>query len=139
MKENDAIIAERRRVARRLHDAFQNIDGLIPGPMGDEDFGGTFHLFLLRVDPEVIRGGVMAFKEILAEKGVTQIAHFCPMYHFRLFKELGYDAAGIASSCPNAERVFFQQYTHLPIYGLPEGSVEHMIESVVEAAGRLKK
>lgn len=139
MRENDAIIAERRRVARKLHDAFQNIDGLIPGPMGDEDFGGTFHLFLLQVDPKVIRGGMQAFKGILGEKGITQIAHFCPMYHFRLFKELGYDAASVAASCPNAEQVFFQQYTHLPIYGLPEEAVEYMMETVVESAKTLKK
>lgn len=139
MRQNDAIIAERRRVARKLHDAFRDVAGLIPGRMDDEDFGGTFHLFLLRVDPQVIRGGMQAVKQFLAEHSVTQIAHFCPLYHFRLFKELGYDIASAAAGCPNAEQVFFQQYTHLPIYGLPEEAVEYMIETVVAAARRLKK
>jgi perosamine synthetase len=138
LRRNDQIIEQRRAVAQKLHDAFINVPGLRPGPMHSPKFGSTFHLFLLRIDPRVIRGGIQAFKHALAEKGITQIAHFCPLYYYKLFRELGYDCAGLAASCPNAEQVFFEQYTHLPIYGLSEEAINYLTDSVIETAKALK-
>lgn len=139
MQRNEQITAERRRVAQRLHDAFLDVEGLIPGKMGGKDFDPTFHLFLLRVDPEVIQGGIQAFKKHLAEKGVTQIPHFCPLYHYDIFRTFGYDQAAAKASCPNAERAFFQEYTHLPLYDLPQGAVDYMVEAVTNTAKELKR
>ena len=137
MKRNDAITAARRAVAQRLHDAFNGVEGLIPGPMGDGDMEPSFHLFLLRVNPDVIKGGIQALKRKLADRGVTQIPHFCPLYHYEVFKQFGYDQRAARESCPNAERAFFHEYTHLPLYGLPEGAVEIMIDTVIESAKEL--
>ncbi len=139
IRRNDEIIAQRRKVARKLHDAFRDVPGLLPGPLPSRDFGSTCHLFLLRVDPNVIAGGIQAFKQGLARKGVTQIAHFCPLYHYKLFRELGYDPAAIAASCPGAEQVFFEHYTHLPLYGLSADTVNYLVESVVQTARELRK
>ncbi len=138
IRRNDQIIADRRRVAQQLHDAFIDIPGLVPGPMHSPTFGSTFHLFLLRIDPKVIRGGIQPFKQALAGKGITQIAHFCPLYYYKLFHELGYDQAAIAASCPGAEQIFFEHYTHLPLYGLSEDAVSYMIESVIQTAKELR-
>lgn len=137
--QNDSVSASRRAVAQQLHDAFKQVEGLIPGKMGDADHDPTFHLFLLRVDPQVIQGGIQAFKQVLGEKGVTQIAHFCPLYHYKIFETFGYDCAAAMAGCPNAERVFFEEYTHLPLYGLPEGAVAYMIEAVTGAARALHR
>jgi dTDP-4-amino-4,6-dideoxygalactose transaminase len=138
IRRNDEIIAQRRAVARKLHDAFSNVPGLLPGPLSSPDYGSTCHLFLLRIDPKVIGGGIQPFKQSLAKKGVTQIAHFCPLYYYKLFHELGYDEAAIAASCPKAEQVFFEHYTHLPLYGLSENAVNYMIESVTQTAKELR-
>jgi perosamine synthetase len=137
LRRNDEIIAQRRAVAQRLHDAFSGVPGLIPGPMHSPTFGSTFHLFLLRIDPEVIPDGIQPFKQALAAKGITQIAHFCPLYHYKLFAELGYNPAAIVASCPAAEQIFFEQYTHLPLYGLSDETINYMIESVIETAREL--
>lgn len=139
MRQNDAITAARRAVAQRLHDAFKDIKGIIPAPMGDADIQPSFHLFLLRVDPDAIQGGVQAFKQALTEKGVTQIPHFCPLYHYDLFKHFGYDQAAAKASCPNAERAFFHEYTHLPLYGLPGSTVDYMIDAVIQSAKELHR
>lgn len=139
MKMNDQIIAERRAAAKRLFDAFKNVPGLIPGPMHSKDFGGTFHLFLLRVDPDQIKGGIQAFKSELKERSITQIPHFCPLYHYQIFKAFGYDAAAIARTCPNTEKVFFEEYTHLPLYRLPQGAMDYLIEAVVATAKKLRR
>jgi dTDP-4-amino-4,6-dideoxygalactose transaminase len=137
MKRNDEIIAARRRVARYLHDKLVGVRGLIPGPLDSADYGGTFHLFLLRVDPTLIRGGIQALKAKLTERGVTQIAHFCPLYHYRLFEELGYNRRALQESCPMAEKVFFEEYTHLPLYDLPAESIDYMVDTVTAAAREL--
>ena len=138
IRRNDAIIAQRRAVARKLHDAFSNVPGLLPGPLPSPDYGSTCHLFLLRIDPKVIPGGIQPFKQALARKGVTQIAHFCPLYTYKLFNELGYNQTAIAASCPSAEQIFFEHYTHLPLYGLSDKALEYMIESVIQTAQKLK-
>ena len=139
MQRNDDIIDQRRWTAERLHRAFKDVDGLLPGKLWDNDFGAIYHLFLLRVDPEVIGGGVQAFKKGLTDKGVTQIPHFCPLYHYNLFETFGYDREAIRQSCPNAERAFFDEYTHLPLYGLSEEQITYMIDAVVDTARELKR
>ena len=138
IRRNDQIIAQRRAAARKLHDAFSNVPGLLPGPLPSPDYGSTCHLFLLRIDPKVIPGGIQPFKQALANKGVTQIAHFCPLYTYKLFNELGYNQTAIAASCPSAEQIFFEHYTHLPLYGLSDKALEYMIESVIQTAQKLK-
>ena len=138
MRRNDQIIAQRHQVAQKLHDAFLGEPGLLPGPMHSPAFGSTFHLFLLRIDPKVIRGGIQPFKQALAKKGITQIAHFCPLYYYKLFEQFGYNQAAIAASCPRAEQIFFEHYTHLPLYGLSDQAINYLIESVIQTARELR-
>ncbi|MCC7300025.1 MAG: DegT/DnrJ/EryC1/StrS family aminotransferase [Verrucomicrobia bacterium] len=138
MHQNAAIIEQRRAVAARLHAAFINEPGLIPGPMNSADFGATFHLFLLRVN-EQIQGGIQAMKKELSDLGITQIPHFCPLYHYNIFEAFGYDKEAIRATCPNAETAFFKEYTHLPLYGLSEEQIEYLIASVLQAARKLRK
>lgn len=138
MRQNGEIIEKRRAVAARLHAAFVNEPGLIPGPMNSPDFGATFHLFLLRVDAQ-ISGGIQAMKKELADSGITQIPHFCPLYHYNIFEAFGYDKEAIRSTCPNAEAAFFKEYTHLPLYGLSEEQIDCLVTSVIQAARKLRK
>lgn len=136
MRQNAEVTAERRRVAARLHRAFSGVPGIIPGPLDSDDFGATFHLFLLRVDGS-IRGGIQAMKQELNSRGVTQIPHFCPLYHYKIFEEFGYDCAAIKATCPNAEKAFFEEYTHLPLYGLSEEQVDYLEKAVIDSARKL--
>ena len=92
---------------------------------------------LLRVDPAVAQGGIQALQAKLSAQGITQIAHFCPLYHYRLFQELGYDRRALQQSCPNAEQAFFEENTHLPLYGLPQASLDFMADAVTTAAREL--
>lgn len=137
MRQNAEIIASRRAVAARLHAAFSPIEGLVPGPMDSADFGATFHLFLLRVNQR-IAGGIQALKAELANRGITQIPHFCPLYHYRIFEQFGYDRDAIRATCPNAEAAFFEEYTHLPLYGLTPDQVSYLETAVIESARKLR-
>ena len=73
----------------------------------------------------------------LAEKGLTNITHFGPMYRFRIMAELGYDENAIAETCPNTEKMFYSAYTHLPLYPLTREQLEYQAAAVVEAVREL--
>ncbi len=136
MRRNAEIVASRRAVAARLHAAFSNVEGLVPGPMDSAEFGATFHLFLLRVNERIV-GGIQALKAELANRGITQIPHFCPLYHYRIFEQFGYDREAIRATCPNAETAFFEEYTHLPLYGLSPDQINCLETAVIESAKKL--
>lgn len=138
MERLEEIIRVRRERAEYLYEQFEPVEGLIPAPMDDENVRSTYHLYLLQVDPEKLGGDIQEFKQRLADKGVTNIPHFAPLYKFTLFKDLGYDHDQIAASCPNAEEIFNRRFTHLPLYPLEDEQVELMAKLVVEAAEEMR-
>ncbi len=138
MRRNDRIIAARRRVAERLNRRFAKVPGIIGTPMDKGQTKGTHHLYLLQIDPDVVGANVQDLKRKLAERGVTQIPHFAPLYKFRLMKQLGYDTEAIQAGCPACEDVFANRFTHLPIYGLTPGQIKYLAEAVVDSVEELR-
>ncbi len=138
LKRLPQIIETRRKRAEYLNKRFKDIEGLITPPLDTKEIKSTYHLYLLRVDPAKIKGGIQAFKKKLTEKGVTQIPHFAPLYRFSYMKQLGYDTEAMKKTCPKAEEVFLHQFTHLPLYPLTEEQVKTMADLVIEAAEELK-
>jgi perosamine synthetase len=132
------VIEKRRTNAEYLNKRFEGVDGIIPCPLDTEDKKGTYHLYLLRIDHELIGQDVQVFKQKLEARGVTQIPHFGPLYHFRICRDLGYDTDAIAKSCPNVEMVFNHQFTHLPLYPLSDEQLEYMADAVIDAVAEMK-
>lgn len=130
----EQIIRVRRERAEYLSERFSQVPGLIPAPLDTDQIQSTYHLYLLQVDPAVLKGGIVEFKRRLTDKGVTNIPHFAPLYHFTVFEQLGYDRQAIAASCPRAEEVFWHRFTHLPLYPLTDEQVELMADLVIEVA-----
>jgi dTDP-4-amino-4,6-dideoxygalactose transaminase len=138
MRRNDRIIAVRRRVAETLNRRFAQVPGLLGTPMDTGSTKGTHHLYLLQIDPDVLGANIQDLKRKLSERGVTQIAHFAPLYQFQIMKQLGYDTAAIRASCPRAEDAFANRFTHLPLYGLTAAQVRYLGDAVVESAAELR-
>ncbi len=138
LKRLEEIIRVRRERAEYLAERFESVPGLVPAPLNTDEIESTFHLYLLQVEPEVLGGDIREFKQRLTDKGVTNIPHFAPLYHFTLYKQLGYDTAAIAQSCPNAEDAFWHRFTHLPLYPLADEQVELMADLVIEAAEEMR-
>jgi len=99
----------------------------------------THHLYLLRIDPEKVGGNIQQLSKKLAEKGLTNITHFGPMYRFKIMKDLGYDENAIAATCPVTEKMFYHSYTHLPLYPLTREQLEYQAQAVVEAVREMKQ
>ena len=139
ISRNEEIIAERRRAAAYLTERFAENDALIPQDLGNDEIKPTFHLYLLQIDPQKAGGDIQVLKKKLEEKGVTQIAHFGPLYRFKIVQDMGYDSDEIAKTCPNCEEVFYKRFTHLPLYGLSQKQLTYMADAVLESVKEMQE
>ena len=135
---NEEIIEKRRSAAEYLTKRFAENDSIIPQDLGNDEIKPTFHLYLLQIDPAKAGGDVQVLKKKLEEKGVTQIAHFGPLYRFKIVEEMGYNPDEIAKTCPNCEEVFYKRFTHLPLYGLSDEQLEYMADAVLESVAEMQ-
>lgn len=132
------ILEERRRNAEYLNARFAEIPGLLPAKADTPQTRSSHHLYPLRIDPDTVGADIQALKARLKEKGVTEIAHFGPLYKFRIVEQLGYDRAAIAAACPNTEEAFGRRYTHLPLYPLSKDQLAYMADAVIESVRELR-
>ncbi len=136
---NEEIIEIRRKAAEYLTNRFKENDAIIAQDLGNDDIKPTFHLYLLQIDPAKAGGDVQILKKKLEEKGVTQIAHFGPLYRFKVVEEMGYNSEEIAKTCPNCEEVFYKRFTHLPLYGLSDEQIEYMADAVLGSVREMQE
>ena len=136
---NEEIIAARRRAAEYLTKRFAENNAILPQDLGNAAIKPTFHLYLLQIDPQKAGGNIQILKKKLEQRGVTQIAHFGPLYRFKIVEDMGYNAEEIAKTCPNCEEVFYQRFTHLPLYGLSDEQLKYMADSVLEAVAEMQR
>jgi dTDP-4-amino-4,6-dideoxygalactose transaminase len=135
---NEEIIATRRAAAEYLTKRFAENDAIIPQLLDTEDIKPTYHMYLFQIDPAKAGGDIQVLKQKLADRGVTQIAHFGPLYRFKIVQDMGYDSDEIAKTCPNCEEVFYKRFTHLPLYGLSEAQLEYMADAILDAVAEMQ-
>ena len=133
------ILAARREAATYLTNRLSVCDAIKPQDLGNDDIKPTFHLYSVVLDPEKAGGDVQTFKKKLAAKGVTEIAHFGPLYRFEVLKYLGYNEEEIAATCPVTEEVFDRRFTHFPIYGLTKEQLDYMATAILESIDEMQK
>jgi len=134
----ERIVAARREAAAYLTGRFSGNPAIIPQDMGNEDIVPVFHLYQLQIDPELAGGDAQILKKKLTDKGVTNIPHFGPLYHFDILREWGYDQAAIAKTCPVCEEAFHKRFTHLPVYGLKPEQFEYMADAVLDSVAEMQ-
>ncbi|MBI3990901.1 MAG: DegT/DnrJ/EryC1/StrS family aminotransferase [Candidatus Omnitrophica bacterium] len=138
MKRLKNIIARRRQAAEYLNKRFEKVQGIILPPLDSYAIKSAHHLYLLKLDPAKVRGDVQDLKKRLAEKGITQIPHFAPLYKFSIMRQLGYNTDNIQKSCPNAEEAFRHRFTHLPLYEFSKSQLKYMADSVCEIVSNMR-
>ncbi|MBQ1965084.1 MAG: DegT/DnrJ/EryC1/StrS family aminotransferase [Clostridia bacterium] len=135
---NEEIIKIRRDAATYLTNRFAENDAIVPQLLDTDEIKPTYHLYLLQIDPAKAGGDIQVLKKKLEEKGVTQIAHFGPLYRFKIVQDMGYDSDEIAKTCPVCEEVFYKRFTHLPLYGLSDDQLKYMADAVLEAVAEMQ-
>jgi perosamine synthetase len=138
MRRNDRIIEVRRRISQGLNRRFAKVRGLVGAPEDTSQIQSAHHLYLLQIEPDVVGANIQDLKRKLNERGVTQIAHFAPLYKFQVMKRLGYDTESMQAGCPKAEDAFANRFTHIPIYGLTAEQVKYLGDSVIESVEELR-
>ncbi len=139
LKRLDRIVAQRREAAEFMNAVLGEEPGIMVEKPDTADTYGTHHLYLLRIDPARVGGDIQQLSAKLQAKGLTNITHFGPMYRFNLMRQLGYDENAIAATCPVTEKMFYSEYTHLPLYPLTREQLEYQARAVVEAVRELKQ
>ena len=132
------ILKVRKAAAEYMNAVLADEPGILIEKPDTADYQSAHHLYLLRIDPEVVGADIQALKAKLTEKGLTPITHFGPMYRFNVLKSLGYDEDAIAATCPVTEKLFYSGYTHLPLYPLTQDQIEFQAQTVIEAVRELK-
>ncbi|MGB9677605.1 MAG: DegT/DnrJ/EryC1/StrS family aminotransferase [Candidatus Ratteibacteria bacterium] len=139
MKRLNKIIEKRRKAAEYLNEKFKDIKGIVIPPLDDNKIKSTHHLYLFQVESSLLKGDIQDVKKKMAEKGITQIPHFAPLYRFSIMKQLGYDTEKIKQTCPNAEEVFLHRFTHLPLYDFKKQDLKYMADSIIEIIKGMQK
>ena len=138
IKRYDTILAKRREAAAYLTRRLSADPAVIPQDLGSDDIRPVFHLYQLQIDPALAGGDAQTLKAKLTEKGVTNIPHFGPLYHFDILKEQGYSQEAIAAACPVCEEVFAKRFTHLPVYGLTQDQLDYMADAVLQSIAEMR-
>lgn len=133
MKRMKKIIAKRQQAAEYLNKRFKGVDGILTPPLDSNNIKSTHHLYLLQINPDKLKGDIQDLKRKLAEKGITNIPHFAPLYKFSIMRQLGYDTKAIEKTCPNAEEAFRHRFTHLPLYDFSQDQLKYMADVVIES------
>jgi dTDP-4-amino-4,6-dideoxygalactose transaminase len=133
------IIARRRANAEYLRAAFAKEESIILDPVDTARTFGSHHLFLLRIDTGKLNADIQTLKLKFKEKGLTEIAHFGPLYKFDIFRRKGYSEKAVAATCPRTEDMFNHAFTHLPLYPLSREQLAYMAKAVLQSIQELKR
>jgi dTDP-4-amino-4,6-dideoxygalactose transaminase len=126
---------QRRSIVNRFNRAFRELPELMLPP-DNNLHRHAWHLYLLRIKPELLTIDRDRFIELLQESGISPSVHFIPLHLMPLYqKEWGYKPGDF----PQAEAVFASEIT-LPLYpDLTDGEVDFIIDRVVDIVSQNRK
>jgi len=129
LSRSDAFMARRTEVARRFNEAFADLPGVrLPG---EADWAThAWHLYVLRLDPDVVDGGRDGLIEDLTANRIGSSVHFIPLHHHPAFKEEG---RRYADRLPETEK-YFREAVSLPLFpAMTDADVDDVIEVVTRS------
>jgi len=125
-------MAERRRlIAARYNEAFSNL-GAIETPTILHDRESAWHLYVLRLNLEVLSIDRAEFVEELKNLGISVSVHFIPLHLQPYYRQTyGYKRGDL----PMAEKQY-ERYLSLPLFS---GMLLEEIDAVVKAVSTVVK
>jgi dTDP-4-amino-4,6-dideoxygalactose transaminase len=116
---------KRKSIAKRYTEAFSTQEGIYP-PVIRPDRETAWHLYVVKLNLEVLNLDRNTFIEKLREKGIQTSVHFIPLHRHPFYR----DTFGVdAGDYPNAEWIF-ERSISLPIYpGMSDEEVDYVIET----------
>ena len=121
-------IARRRAIARRYDRAFASLDTI--HPLGvSPDVKHAYHLYVVRLALELLKGDRATAYSMLREKGIHVNVHYIPVHLHPFYRKRFGTGPGL---CPVAEQAY-EQILSIPMYAsLSDGEVDRVIEAMEE-------
>lgn len=132
---SDAFLARRTEVAERFNAAFAGLPGVVI-PEAAPWATHAWHLYVLRLDREVIEGGRDGLVDDLSASSIGSSVHFIPLHHHPVYRD---EAAEFAPGLVETDR-YFDQAVSLPLFpSMTDRDVEDVIAVVSESVRRRTK
>jgi len=132
LKKSDEFWSKRRAIASYYKERFSQLEQLELPPESLENAEHAWHLFIVRIRPELLSLGRNAFIDELKEVGIGTSVHFIPLHLHPFYQQTyGYRLGDLT----NAENAY-ERCISLPIY--PDLSIQEMervadsVEEVVQ-------
>jgi len=106
----DALLEARREVAGALSEALSGLSA-VTLPAEAEGNRHTWHLYVIRLDPDALTIDRDQFSRALTEEGIGNSVHFIPVYRHPFFSEYSTDVSAF-SAC----EAYFASCLSLPIF-----------------------
>ena len=125
MKKLDSFIQRRQEIANLYRAKLGKLKGIsIPKEEGFSSSG--WHLYIIQLDLDVIRGTQKEIFEALHAENIGVMVHYLPVYLHPYYRSLGYQKG----LCPIAEKVYNRMIS-LPIFPLmTEADVEDVVKAL---------
>jgi perosamine synthetase len=132
----DNFVAQRRAMAARYREAFLTFDELESPPVGEDPAGHAWHLFILRIRPDLLNLNRNQFVEELKKRDIGSSVHFIPL-HLHPFYQRTYGYR--KGQLPNAE-ASYSRCLSLPIFpGMTGAEQARIIAAVQEIVWQHRK
>jgi dTDP-4-amino-4,6-dideoxygalactose transaminase len=127
LRRADDFLRRRTEIASRYSQAFRGCEAL-QTPYSEAGIEHAWHLYVLRIKPELLRIGRNQFVELLRERGVGTSVHCIPLHTMHYYQRAyGYRNRDF----PVAEDIY-SRCLSLPIYSsMSDEDVEYVIQTVL--------
>ncbi len=131
LRRADALQARRAALARGFTERLADLPG-VTLPLEAPWATHAWHLYLLRVDPEVVREGRDGVIADLADARIGSSVHFIPLHHHPAYREL---LAPQADRLARTER-YFREAVTLPLFPAMTDAEAQRVTDAVRASVR---
>lgn len=125
LKKIELFKARRKEIVSAYNKAFENFPGIIVQKEIPES-DTCRHLYVIRLDTKLLQSNRNQIYEKLMQAGIGLQVHYMPVYWHPYYQKLGYKK-GI---CPIAENLYEEIITIPLHYGLTDGDVSIVIETI---------
>jgi dTDP-4-amino-4,6-dideoxygalactose transaminase len=135
LKKLGAFDARRREIVAQYQEAF-GADDALQCPVERSEVSHAWHLYALRIRPEVLRIGRDRFLEELTRRNIGTSVHFIPIHTHPYYRDTyGYVAEDLPVAFQAFERLF-----SLPLHPrLSDADVGDVIEAVLDVANTFRR
>lgn len=136
LRKSDSFFHRRRAIAAYYQERFAPIDELLLPPGDSDEAQHAWHLFILRLRPEMLNITRNEFIEELNKAGIGTSVHFIPLHRHPFYMRQYGSAPHLF---PHADASYLQSIS-LPIFpDLTEEQREYVVESVIRIVTKNKK